>query len=460
MKRKKRRTTWRAFNLDSVVAKTGLTLERVAQRTRFKGSLDEHRSGAVVFSALDLGTTHAKALVCRAENGRVVVLGQGVEPYRSDAMPNGAGGERSVIGACERALVQAEDMTEQSCGEKVVPDRVVVGMPASTVRLSSYEARYGRRDANAPISSDELSRVLRSTQRAALRSLAAQKGPIRDPVLLNECTGVQVRLDGHPTNDPIGLRGSELEIAVCNGMASRSLARAIEKVVDGLKFDPPMMALQPLAVLLAWRRDLAPDGVGIDVGGRHTTLSLWRSGLLRNILIVPVGGRDLTVQLGRACRLNEAQAEKLKFAYGGRKLDDGQREWVRDVLHPAFERWIQALGKGLAALAQDSPLPSNIWMWGGGMLLVDLLELTRHATLMEGFTFAGYPTIHSLDSVSSPLLHDRTGFSMGVMGANVHALAAVELSTVQLTPVQTQLREATRWACQSEQIAIWTPAVE
>ena len=456
MRRKKRRTTWRAFNLESVVSKTGLTLERVAQRARFRGGLDERRSDTVVFSALDLGTTHAKALVCRVENGRVEVLGQGVEPYSGTMNSASEGNGRSMAAACDCALVQAEDMTERSFGQTVVPDRVVVGIPASTIRLSSHCAHYSRRDASAPVSSDELSRVLRITQRSALHSLAGLRGPIRDPVLLNQCT-VQIAIDGHPTNDPIGLRGSELEITVCNILASKSLARSIEKLVDNLKFDPPMIAVQPQAVLMAWRKDLAPDGVGIDVGGRHTTLSLWLSGLLRGILTIPVSGRDLTVQLGRVCRLDEAQAENLKLAFAGGKLDDGQRDWIRDVLRPQYERWTKTFATGLASLAQGLYLPSNIWMWGGGILLEDMFELVQQAIRMEGLSFAGYPTIHSLDSVGSALLHDRTGFSMGVVGTNVHALAVAGATMVQSAPLELHLKEATLAACQAEQMAIWTP---
>lgn len=457
MRRARRRLAWQRFNLENVVSRTGLRLEKAVRRPRVREWLESAGSTAYL-SALDLGTTHVKAAVCRAEDGRVEILGQGVEAY-SDGATAAAGGY-PLADACDRALRRAEDMTEGIFGRKVVPDRVVVGVPASTVRLNCYVSRHRRRNVTEPVVAGELARLLRADQRVAIQKLKGLETSITDPVLLSECTSAQVEIDGHLTNDPIGLRGSELCITVCNTLASAGLLGAIERVVDTLKLDPPLVALQPQCVLSAWGQSLGQDGIGIDVGGRRTTVMLWRAGLLQGLATVPTGGRDVTARLGRVCRLNESQAENLKFAYARGKLDSSQREWVWEILRPQLARWRDAVAAGLVALAGQTPIPSDVWVWGGGAYLNGLLEVVREIMLVEGLSFTTYPTVRSLDGLRSPFLHDRTGFSMGPMGTNVQALAAARALPGQPTPVDYLLRKATILASKVEELPIWLPSQE
>jgi hypothetical protein len=457
MRRKQRRTAWRSFNLDAVVSRTGLKLENATRKARRQSNLDQRGAALTFLSALDLGTTHVKALVCRIDDGRIEVLGQGVEPY---AGSESTGGKQAMTRACDQALTYAEDMTEYSFGQKVVADQVVVGVPASTIRLHSFEFPYRRRDAGEPITEDELARTMRSAQRAALRDLRELEGPIPDPVLLSACTAAQVEIDGHLTNDPLGLRGEQLGITVCNTLASSALIGAIEQLVDSLQLDPPLLALQPQSVLVAWSHLLGADGVGIDIGGRHSTICLWRAGLLRGLMTVPSGGRDITASLGRVCRLSESEAESLKFAYARDRLEPDQTEWVAGVLRPQLARWRDAVAAGLLALTRGAPMPSDIWVWGGGSVMGDMTAGVREALQAEGLVFRSYPNVRALDGLRNTMLHDRTGFSMGPMGANVQALAGAQALPGQSTPVDRFLRKATLSASDSEQIPVWMPAYE
>jgi len=287
--------------------------------------------------------------------------------------------------------------------------------------------------------------------------LKAHGGAIVDGLLLCDSTDAQMEIEGHGTNDPLGLRGSAIGVTLFNALASASILSAIERLADQLQLDPPMLALQPQTTLRTWAPALGADGLGVDVGGRHTTLTLWRGGMLQGVCTVPAGGRDWTAALGRACQLDEPHAEKVKLRYASGQYDPDRCEWLRDVFRPHLGRWTALIGRSLASWCGERALPPDIWMWGGGSDLVDAREAVGALGQHEGVRFAGYPTVHLLAGVGTTGAAGVSGVSIGPMGVNVQGMAAAAAGH-GATPFAGHLSRATEAACQSEHITRWVPA--
>lgn len=460
MRQVRTRATRRSLDLESLLAGARSTLEGMG-RLRARGP----GQGPALFTALDVGSTHVKAAVCRGEAGRLDLLGWGIEPFSAQPDDEGENDGSPLAATCESAICRAEDETVHAAGGMVVPDQVLIALPATVVRAGYFSTRYRRRLSREPLTQAELTRALNSSQRAAIHELKAAAGDEADAkkpggmYLIGSESRVHVEIDGHISDDPLGLRGTYIEVEAVNLLATAGGVEALDRLADRLKYDPPELILPVGALLRVADGLLGRDGVGIDIGGRGTTLALWQDGMMRGLTRFPQGGRDLTALLGRATGMNEARAENLKIAYARRQFDQPKMSWLADVLRPALDRWAQGLTRSLWLLTQGRPLPSDLWVWGGGSRLPDIQDALRSVTHGGQVSFAGYPVARPLSrgdwrppESETPAVDDSTGM-------NVRAVAEAHVAGMgQRTLFQRLIREATRYAAGAEGMEIWSPS--
>jgi len=412
------------------------------------------RGAPFYISALDFGSTHVKAAVGRVDAGRLSIFGQGVQPHAGDLRARDA-----LSAAAERALTDAEEMTAQTAEEPIVADRCVISVSALGAIAAAPRVAYQRRAAGEPLDEAEWQRILLGVQREALPPLYGQASQeIAEPALLIPSSAAHVWLDGRKVDDPVGLRGRTLEVSVFNAFLPAETLDSAEVLADRLQLDPPEIVLQGQALLAGRRDSVGLEGIGIDIGGRHTNLMLWRAGMLLGVASIPQGGRDLTVNLGRACQADEARAEKLKLGYAAGQFDPGQRAWISDSLQSALGRWFDAVAEALAGLAGGAPLPPAIWVWGGGAQLPDCMAAARALATRAGLEFAGFPVARLLEDVEGERIANHSGASMGPMGVNVAAAPWGLTDLADAPALRSRLRQATEAACQAEQITYWIPA--
>jgi hypothetical protein len=432
----------------------GLRLRRTRPQPAAAPIPTPTRDAPFHISALDFGSTHVKAAVCRVEAGRLSIFGHGVQPHAGDLRARDA-----LLAAAERALTDAEELTPQTLGEPIVADRCVISISALGAIAAAPRVAYQRRASAEPLDEAEWQRILLSVQREALQPLYAQAvQEIAEPALLIPASAVHIWLDGRKVDDPVGLRGRTIEASVFNAFLPAETLDSAEALADRLQLDPPEIVLQASALLAGRRESLGLDGVGIDIGGRHTSLMLWRAGALLGLAAVPHGGRDLTVNLGRACQADEARAEKLKLNYAAGQYDPGQRASISESLQSALGRWFDAVAAALAGLAGGAPLPPAIWVWGGGAQLPDSMTAARALAGRAGLDFAGFPVVRPLQDVEGERIANHCGAPLGPMGVNVAAAPWGIADLADAPALRSRLRQATEAACQAEQITYWIPA--
>ncbi len=444
MKSRGRRFPWRTFGVEHILSvldvRRAHTQAGVVARRRPAG-LPE------AFSVLDLGTTHLKALVCRRDGPTVEVLGQCVLPYGIQEQAPGG-----MVELCNRALTQAEDNSAVLGGRRLVPDDVVIGVPASTVVVRTSKVAYRRRDPSQPLDDAELERILYIGQRTALEELRRSDLPFSDAVILASSTQVQVAVDGHPADDPQGLRGENITLSLFNVAASRALLRALGRLAEGLQLTVAGFLVPVQAVVHTLGQALSLDGVGIDIGGRRTVVVCWRQGMVQGWASIPYGGQDFTLALQRAYHLDGERAERLKCWYGEGRLSPDHREGVQEVLRLPWEHWKDRLIESLLDLQANGSLPGHFWMWGGGARLSGSVEAVRAALSDPRLTFDGYPQVRLMDFAGLRSL--RLAGEMDALACNSYAMA-VAFSRQAGESRLMALQQATAAACRSEHLDIW-----
>jgi cell division protein FtsA len=377
-------------------------------------------------SVIDLGTEYVKALVVEVQEDRAVIIGQGVARHKGSYASDGTISDlETVTATCDQALRQAEDMTEEVYGRKVVPDRAVIGIPNSLIRGAAYTVKQQRSSPKRPVSQRELIQLLQRGQRLALQQLS-QEFASRELVLVDNSIA-EIVIDDHGVTDPLGFRAKNLGVTVFNALALRESLDGLRSIAEGLELEPPLLVPESRVVASLLK---GSEVVGLDVGGRGTEIFWSRNGGLLASRTVPLGGRAVSQRLAEGLHLSLQKAETLKLSYSRSQINEMTPASVGEILSGAIVVWLAEVERQLMDLAGGGNLPHCIRLWGGGSELPELVEAARTFPWMRELPFARCPEVEVLNPERIPGLLDRTGLSLGRSGLTVMGLA--------------------RWACEGE----------
>jgi cell division protein FtsA len=400
-------------------------------------------------SVIDPGTEYVKALVVEVREDRAVIIGQGMARHKGSHVSDGVIGDLETVTAiCDQALRQAEDMTEEVYGRKVVPDQVVMGIPNLLIRGAAYTVKQKRSSPRRTVSQRELTQLLQRVQRLALQQLSQEF--TSQELALVDSSIAEITIDGHRVTDPVGFRGENLAVTVFNAIALRESLDGLRSIAEGLELEPPLLVPESRVVASFLK---GSEVIGLDVGGGETEIFWTRNGDLLASRTMPLGGRAISQHLAKGLHLSLQEAENLKLSYSRSQtvvpplppdLQSGGKETtptsVGEILSGAIVTWLAEVERQLMALAGGENLPHCIHLWGGGSELPQLVEAAKAFPWMRKLPFARCPEVGTLDPESVPGLIDRTGLSFGRGGVIVMGLAcwacATEMKNEADSPAQ------------------------
>ncbi|MCR4405840.1 MAG: hypothetical protein NUW24_02805 [Anaerolineae bacterium] len=363
-------------------------------------------NGPAYRSILDVGTTWAKTLVVAEQNGEARVIGRGRAHHRGAFAANGKIADANALAvACEAALCQAEDMTEETTGRKVVPDTAVIGIPCHWLAISCQTFVHRRRQPEVRVEEDEVERVVVRAGRLATQDLARRLSPTIASLTVVDASLVSLAIDGHRVTDPLGLQGGELAATVSVAAAPGEALAALYTLAEALELEPAYLVAEPQAMA----HHLNRDSIVLDVGGMSTGVYLICNGKLLAADALPLGGDGFGQSLAAVFNLSGRQMQALQRAYEKGLLSEEDTAHVQAALRDTIQNWLQAVAGCLERMAVSEYLPHQIYLCGGGSRWPDVLEATRTYPWISRLPFARYPQIQRLDPVQLPGPINGTG---------------------------------------------------
>ena len=374
-------------------------------------------AGPPALVALDVGTEFAKALVVAItpdEEGRLVgsVRGSGRQRQGLTHMQSGTVSDiDAVVANCARALGEAREMAG------LQSTLAVIGIAGELVKGTTSNGAVRRDDPHAPMTEDELQRIVEQVQIEALadaeRRIAWESGVERLDVRLVHAAVVELKIDGYPVSNPIGFTGAQLELSVFNAFAPMVHLGALQSVASQLGLQLLGVIAEPYAVATC----LDPGELGdagavfVDIGGGTTDVALVRRGGIAGTKMLALGGRAFTKGLAERFALSFSRAEALKLAAAG----DGEmpepvdRESLGAALTEDAAVWLGGVELMISDLAQGELLPGRVYLCGGGA------ELPQIAAALDGdewwhrLPFARKPQVRPLAPSDVVGLEDTDG---------------------------------------------------
>ena len=351
-----------------------------------------------LYTALDIGTAYAKALIIEVQDDVGVVLGVGRNAQSYSHMSDGIVIDiPGVIANCNEALIKAE----QSAGGIIAPP-TVIGIAGELVKGSSITITKQRQDPTKPISPEELENAISSAQqklhKSAKERIAAEIGYTNVEVRLTNAAVISVRIDGQTVHNPIGFRGRHFELTVFSAFAPLMQLGALETVAQGLDLTLISIVAEPYALARCLSADAGPDSgaIFIDIGGGTTDIALVRQGGIEETRMFALGGRTFTRRLASNKGLSIKEAEKLKLLYSSGNIKGAERDEIRGILASEMQTWMDSIELLIGEQSKEELLPPAIYMVGGGSALPDLHEKLENFPWKERLPFSRDPLIETI----------------------------------------------------------------
>ena len=374
---------------------------------------DEQQAGGEdqrqLYTALDIGTAYAKAIIIEVQDDVGVVLGVGRHQQSYSHMSDGIVTDiPGVIANCNEALIRAE----QAAGGIIAP-QAVIGIAGELVKGSSVTITKQRQSPAKPITPEELESMISNAQSKLLKSakdrIAAETGYPNIEVRLTNAAVISVRIDGQLVTNPIGFRGRHFTLTLFSAFAPLMQLGALETVAQGLDLTLVTIVAEPYALARCLSTNASSDSgaIFIDIGGGTTDIALVRQGGIEETRMFALGGRTFTRRIAASKGVSLKEAEKLKLGYSTGAIKGSERDDIQNILAPESQTWMDSVELLIEELAKGELLPPAIYMVGGGSALPDLRNKLEAFPWTERLPFSRQPIIETIQpgmvtSISDP----------------------------------------------------------
>ena len=384
-----------------------------------------------VFTALDIGTAYAKAMIIEVQDDVGVVLGVGRHQQSYSHMSDGIVTDiPGVITNCNEALIKAE----QSAGGIIAP-ATVIGIAGELVKGSSITMTKQRQQPTKPITPEELESVISGAQQKLLKMarerIAAETGYQNIEVRLTNAAVISVRIDGQVVSNPIGFRGRHFTLTLFSAFAPLMQLGALETVAQGLDLTLMTIVAEPYALARCLSTNASTDSgaIFIDIGGGTTDIALVRQGGIEETRMFALGGRTFTRRLAASKGLSVKEAEKLKLSYSSGGIKGSQRDEIQSIFTSEVQTWMDSVELLIDELAKGDLLPPAIYTVGGGSALPDLRQRLEDFPWTERLPFSRKPIIETIQPGMVTSIADPNNLLKNAQDITPMALAyqAIEL---------------------------------
>jgi len=136
------------------------------------------------------------------------------------------------------------------------------------------------------------------------------------------------------------------------------------------------------------------SGLFVDIGGGTTDVAVVRNGSVDGTRMFTLGGRTFTKRLAQSLNVSFEEAENIKLAYSGDKLEKQSHKIVRQAMKSDCEVWLSGVALTLAEFEDTDVLPFKILLCGGGSHLPEIKEVLETREWYKKLPFTQKPVIN------------------------------------------------------------------
>jgi cell division protein FtsA len=186
--------------------------------------------------------------------------------------------------------------------------------------------------------------------------------------------------------DPVGMKGSRLEVSAVVISASDVHLRSLENAIStaNINCNGLQSEVRAGAEAVLTREQRERGVIYVDIGAQTTSLAVFEEAQLRKISVIAMGSANITNDLAIGLKVEINLAEKIKVeyaemgvAFSAKSSESIEVEWedeihsfkvsdVEMIVGARVEEIFEKLAKGLKKLGRHSRLPGGVVLGGAG----------------------------------------------------------------------------------------------
>lgn len=359
---------------------------------------------------LDIGTENVKAVIARANQEKLEIVGvgrahQGIADMQAGAIADIA----AVVRNCDAALAEAETQAG------VTVRTAVIGIAGELVKGTTTTVRCTRKDATKPLDLSEVEQIIGLVQsraeEQARQQLAWELGGKSVDIRLVNSALVSIDIDGYQVTNPVGFQGSEVLVQLYTAYAPLIHIGALERVAQELDLDLLAVAAEPFAVarsVIGNDSNNTTSAILMDIGGGTTDIAVLHEGGVQGTKMFGIGGRAYTKAIQKESGVDFEKAEAIKLGLSNGHIPPNKAAPVEKVLTKTLDVWSSGVELALAEFTMIDTLPNTIWLCGGGASLELLSERLAHDNWYKSLPFTKRPTVKHITPEDVVDIYDST----------------------------------------------------
>ena len=255
-----------------------------------------------VYAVLDIGETNTKLVLGTIFSEKLNICGAFSEPTKG--IEGGDIASKSDLQATISSLIS------KAAKEGFEIDELVLVLPNSNLNVYRKKASYQVQSPNNVVSSKDIELLKRACTR--------YKIPENEMVVAVH--PIKYLLDDNSTNkeEPIGMKGYNVSLDAFVVTLPTGIARGYVDALQDMGIEVIDAVIAPLAnaSLLLRNQEFKTGAVIIDIGGKHTNVSLFYDGLFCANRSGQLGGDFITTEISKQFDLDKRTSEHIKTMYG------------------------------------------------------------------------------------------------------------------------------------------------
>ena len=334
--------------------------------------------GTTPIVALDIGTESIKSLLfTMGEYGvtvsRISRIQQQQHAMRSGIITN----LDTVLENCKLSINQLVSNLKP----EEYPKKVIMGIAGEYVQGVSIVVNYEREEHfEKEVTKKEQDKILNEVKSqisvSGKEDLGVRTGLKNDDIEILHITPTGLEIGGMPVSTLIGYKGREVRLNFYASFAPKTYTEALRKVAASLNFEVLGIVSQPFAVARAHSGGSNTNfsAIFVDVGGGTTDVAIVKNGNVAETQMFAFGGRVFTKELARLTDSDFRHAEQRKIKYSEKELPKEIMRQVQKTMYTTAGLWVRTLKVALENCEDVGPLPTQIYLCGGGSLLPDIKQ--------------------------------------------------------------------------------------
>jgi len=323
-----------------------------------------------LYLALDVGTEAIKTAVFQSENNKIEIVDNQLLYLDVSA---GFNGKELKLDVIKKEILDIVKSVRSR--NKIDEGKIFLALPPDILKAKIKRISLKREKKDRKIDRKEETETFQYVA-SALKTKAAEDYSREAGILPNDLTFAEIqiletRIDGYIVEHLESFKGEGLEFLALVTFLPTIYFEEFNKFFHSLGFKDLKISHEIQNITKLIQKD--QDSMFIDIGGEITLITLIKKGKIESFYELKSGGRVFSLALSQYLGMNIFEARILKEKYSDKLLSEETQRTIEEIFSPYIRYWFENLKNALRMI--QTPLPSNIFIFGGGSRLPEVQKV-------------------------------------------------------------------------------------